>query len=403
MNRTNDHTLTSTPPRPGTAVRRPRVVLVLDATLPDYASLVRGCVEAAEQTGQLEIFYRGLFDRDVAGEIGAGGPRVAGVLCRTTAPHLPYLRRCGRPVVLLEQDHAAGFPSVRADNAAIGRMAAEFLLAKGHRRFGYWGVAGALYSDERERAFAEVIRRSGNELFSCHLPPHKTHRRRVQRPMEHWLPSLPRPVAVLTDTTTHAREVVALCEHLGFAVPEEVAVLSCDSDALLCTTIHPSISGIDQNMRQIGYEAAILMSRLLAGETVPCEPHCIPPVGVIERQSTDSFAVDDRSLAAALNCIRSRATAGRIAVRDIAQAAGLSLHTLQRRFRTRLGRTVQQEIARVRNETAQRLLLTTRLPMTAVAEHSGYESSPVFTRAFCRATGTTPLAFRRGGGERTSQ
>ena len=113
--------------------------------------------------------------------------------------------------------------------------------------------------------------------------------------------------------------------------------------------------------------------------------------------------VDDRSLAAALNCIRSRATAGRIAVRDIAQAAGLSLHTLQRRFRTRLGRTVQQEIARVRNETAQRLLLTPRLPMTAVAEHSGYESSPVFTRAFCRATGTTPLAFRRGGGERTSQ
>ena len=52
-------------------------------------------------------------------------------------------------------------------------------------------------------------------------------------------------------------------------------------------------------------------------------------------------------------------------------------------------------LARVRIAHARRLLLTTALPMSEVAAHCGYESAPVFTRAFLRATGNTPLSFRR--------
>ncbi len=370
--------------------------LLLNSAMPDYASLVRGCVEAAEQTGRIEVFYRGSWSGDISNEITAGGGRVAGILCRATAPeHMAYLRRCHRPVVFVEQDHVAGFPSVRADNAAIGRMAAEFLLAKGHRRFGFLGVEGSLYSDEREQAFAEIIHRSGNELISCHLPLGNANRVQTQMPMERWLSSLPRPVAVLADMTTHAREIVALCESFGFAVPEEVAVLSCDNDDLLCATIHPSISGIDQNMWRVGYEATMVMIRLLAGETVPRKPLYILPSGVVERQSTDSFAISDRRLATALNRIRTTAATGKISMEEVARTAGLSRRALQLRFRTVLGRTVQQEIVRVRIDAARRLLLSSHLSMSEVAEHCGYESGPVFTRAFYRETGVTPSAFRR--------
>ena len=378
------------------AATRPRVVLAVDGIVTDYPSIVRGCIDAAQHTGRIEVFYRGFLGGTLRGEVVAAGAGVVGILCRTGAPDdVRFLRRQRCPVVLMEREPIARLPLVRADNAAIGRMAAEFLLAKGHRRFGYWGVGGAPYSDQREWAFADDIRRSGSEWVPCRLPPVGAVPAHIRQTLERWLSSVTRPIAVLVDTTTHARQVVTMCQQLGYAVPEEVAILSCDNDELLCSAIHPSISGIDQNMRRVGYEAAMMMIRLLDGETVPLDTVLIPPAGVIERQSTDAFAVDDQRLALALNRIRTDAATGKISVRDVAQAAGLGRRALQMRFRDQLGRTVQQEIARVRIAHARHLLLTTELPMSHVGAHCGYESAPVFTRAFLRATGTTPLSYRR--------
>jgi len=396
MNRARNRRPDRRSPKSVATATRWRVLLAADSIVPDYPSMIRGCIDAAQQTGRIEVFYRGFPGGSLRGEVVAAGAGVKGILCRSGVPaDARFLRQQRCPVVVMEQDPIAGLPLVRADNAAIGRLGAEFLLAKGHRRFGYWGVGGAPYSDQREKGFAEAIHRSGSEWVPCRLPREGAVGPQIVRIQEQWLSSVTRPIAVLVDTTTHARQFVAMCQQLGYAVPEEVAILSCDNDELLCSAIHPSISGIDQNMRRVGYEAAMLMIRLLDGETVPLDPVFIPPAGVVERQSTDAFAVDDRRLALALNRIRTDAAAGKISVRDVAHAAGLGRRALQMRFRDQLGRTVQQEIARVRAAHARRLLLTTELPMSQVAAHCGYESAPVFTRAFRRATGTTPLSYRR--------
>lgn len=396
MNRASTRGLRLDRRRGGAAVR-PCVALVLDGALSDYPSLVRGCVDAAQQTGRINLFYRGFHGGTLRDEVVAAGPNVAGILvCRMASPeNARYLRRQRCPVVLMEQDRIAGLPLVRADNAAIGRMAAEFLLARGHRRFAYWGVAGACYSDQRERSFVEAIRRAGGEFVANRLPPIGADLPQIRRAMKRFL-SADRPIAMLVDTTTHARQIVAMCQQLGYVIPEEVAILSGDNDDLLGATIHPSISGIDQNLRRIAYEAVMLMTRLIDGGSAPPEPLLIPPAGVVERQSTDSFAVEDRRLALALNRIRTSAIGGKVGIGEVAHAAGLSRRALQLRFRKRLSRTVQQEITRVRIDHAKHLLATTNLPMPDVAVHSGYESAPVFTRAFRRTTGITPLSFRHG-------
>ncbi len=43
------------------------------------------------------------------------------------------------------------------NDAAIGRMAANHLLERGFRRFGFCGFRGEAWSKRREEAFAEVV------------------------------------------------------------------------------------------------------------------------------------------------------------------------------------------------------------------------------------------------------
>ena len=50
-----------------------------------------------------------------------------------------------------------GFPTVVSDHTAVGRLAAEHLLDRGLRRFGYVDLRPDPYSHPRGRAFAEAL------------------------------------------------------------------------------------------------------------------------------------------------------------------------------------------------------------------------------------------------------
>ncbi len=77
----------------------------------------------------------------------------------------------------------------------------------------------------------------------------------------------------------------------------------------------------------------------------------------------------------------------------VAEAAGSSVRTLQRRLRAE-----NTSFARLRHERrlrhATRLLLRTRAPVTEIAIALGYQDAANFTRAFGRYAGCSPTAFR---------
>lgn len=81
-------------------------------------------------------------------------------------------------------------------------------------------------------------------------------------------------------------------------------------------------------------------------------------------------------------------------VERVAEAAGLSIRTLQRRLAVgelSYGRLVEQ----VRFEKAVQLLADTPLKLVEVAFELGYTEAANFTRAFRRWTGVSPREFRR--------
>ncbi len=100
-------------------------------------------------------------------------------------------------------------------------------------------------------------------------------------------------------------------------------------------------------------------------------------------------------VAAALELMESH-VADPLALPQIASLVGLSQRQLQRQFHAALGRSVMAEYRRIRLETGRELMVSTRLPLTTVAQMTGFATQAHFSDAFRREFGRAPSGLRRG-------
>ena len=80
---------------------------------------------------------------------------------------------------------------------------------------------------------------------------------------------------------------------------------------------------------------------------------------------------------------------------QLAQLAGLSSRQLRRQFAASLGRSVMEEYRRIRLDTARELIVSTRLPLSEVAQLTGFATQTHFSDAYRRLHGEAPSALRR--------
>lgn len=83
-----------------------------------------------------------------------------------------------------------------------------------------------------------------------------------------------------------------------------------------------------------------------------------------------------------------------LALAEIADHAGMSTRTLNRRFREQTGTTPLQWLHRARIRQAQHLLETTKHPVDLIANRVGFGSATAFRDRFKRIAGTSPNAYR---------
>ncbi|MBB4571593.1 helix-turn-helix domain-containing protein [Rhizobium leucaenae] len=85
---------------------------------------------------------------------------------------------------------------------------------------------------------------------------------------------------------------------------------------------------------------------------------------------------------------------GEISATDVALAAGLHPNYARSIFKKAVGLTVNQAITRHRLDTAQSLLISSDLPIAAVAFESGFGSLSRFYEAFEGRFTITPAKYR---------
>jgi LacI family transcriptional regulator len=154
------------------------------------------------------------------------------------------------------------------------------------------------------------------------------------------------------------------------------------------------LTSIDVNPQRVGYEAAALLDRLMAGEKPPSRGIFLDLGRVVTRQSTDVLAIDDAELARAVRFIRMHACDG-INVEDVLAEVCLSRSVLERRFRQTLGRTPKAEILAAQLERARQLLAETDAPLAEVASRAGFSNEKYFGDLFYRKVGIRAGAYRR--------
>lgn len=303
-----------------------------------------------------------------------------------------------------EADRVSGLGKARVyyDNLKIGRMAAEHFLQRGFKHIAYLNGGDYWLEQERIPEFRKTVEEAGAKFHEIeyykNFPPSSKGTLQDHLDAHQWLTrmmvELPKPLGIAITADDVASKLLQACDDAGVAVPEEVGVLGCDNDPMVCDYTPVPLSSVDNDWERIGYEAARLLDQIMDGGEIPKETLLIPPKGVVTRLSTNILAVPDPQIAKALRFVWERFPEP-IGTPEVAAAAGLNRRTLERGFRLHLGRSIGDEIMRVRLDRAKTLLAETNYKAHEIAELSGFSGIVAFSKAFMRVTGISPSAFRK--------
>lgn len=322
-----------------------------------------------------------------------------GVICRPTTPALALrLQERGLATVDLNDRYGdLGLPRIGSDMEEIGRMAAEHLLERGFHRLAFCGYSGERWSRERLAGIEKAVAGRGTLCghFESSFVGLREHTWQEERDrIAAWLRPMPRPLGVVACNDVRGHHVLEACRVLGLTVPEEVAVVGVDNAATFCELCDPPLSSVVPDAERVGFEAAALLDRLMAGSTPKQRDFRLPPVEVITRRSSDILAVEDPAIARAVHFLREQACAG-ISVGDLVTQLSISRSALERGFRRWLGHSPQEEIRRVRLARVKQLLAETDWPLERVAAVTGFEHPESMMVQFKRQVGLTPSEWRR--------
>ncbi|MDR1282084.1 MAG: XylR family transcriptional regulator [Opitutaceae bacterium] len=330
------------------------------------------------------------------------GWRGDGIICSAymdAAPDAAILD-AGIPVVQIGNRDHPDAPRVASDNAAVGRMAAEYFLQRGFRRFAFFRRTGSIGETIRGEAFAARIREAGGK-HSMHWLDWLAVARSLKLPdtdnvdmtwLARQIARLPRPVAIFAEYDDFAIEVLNACVAARIPVPEQAAILGVDDDPLRCELAPILLSSIDDDLEMIGYEAAAMLAKRLRGETVPAAV-LIPPRGVTTRLSTDILAIEHPLVASALRLVWDNYTRP-IVAKQIAAEIPMSPRRLHDAFLKHVGHSISDEIIRKRLEHARQLLEETDKKTPEIAHLSGFTDHDRMGKIFKRVLGMTPGTWR---------
>jgi LacI family transcriptional regulator len=323
-----------------------------------------------------------------------------GVIARATSKLAERAARLALPVVNVWYSSPAWrqLSGIFPDWAAVGCLRAEHLLARGLRRFAALGRESR-GSKIEVAAFQTAVRKAGFPCATIKLPLHprrtyvswREHRQRIDSLMSKWSP----PIGVFAFNEEVGRMIAQMCRQRGWRVPHDVAIIAGMNEESLCEYPRPSLTSVELGFDHIGYEAARLLDRLMDGDTPPTEPILLPPQGLVVRESTDFFAVEDPVMSAALEFIASNSQRSQIGAIDVARAVNIGLRTLQREFRKYLDRPISAEIQRVRIERAKRELAQSKRPIYEIARDVGFGRAMRMYEVFRRELGVTPREYRK--------
>ena len=374
-----------------------RIAILAETSLASGRQIVTGISRFLDERNDWSVFQH-------SGPLGAMDPTAIsqwqgdGIIARIANPELLALIQAkGLPTVdVLGNVRPQPFPLVKCNDRAIGASVAQHFVENAHTQFAFIGLGDERWSLEREAGFKDELRGAGQAVHTFHIQQHREQGHPVGDSLDSvkaWLSELRSPIGLMVASDQLAPIIFEACHQLGLAIPENVSVVGVDNDRPFCNLCRPRLSSVEPNHELVGYRAAQTLERLINGEALDQQVIEVNLHTLHQRLSSELIAIDDPALLKALNTIREHACAG-ISLDAIAKAAGLSRSVLQRRFRQKLNRTVGEVILNEKLRVAREMLSGTELPISLVAERSGFNCQEYMNHIFNKHLHTTPRKYR---------
>ncbi len=259
-------------------------------TAPSFVQRLRGVVTALMNTSYELVIYT-----------VDSSDRLHGYLAKLPLTHsldgliimsLPFsedeanrLIEHGVETVLIEYPQTM-FSTVEIDDVAGGRMAAQYLLEKGHRRIAFMGD-----TDLPEYAIHPVSRRLAGfrlrlEEAGLSLPPEQViltpYSQEQARQAAHELLNLAEPpTAIFSATDLQAFGVLKAAREMGLKIPGDLAIIGFDD---LDMAEYVGLTTVRQHLDDSGRIAVELLLSRLANPAHPVE-HVQLPLSIVERET----------------------------------------------------------------------------------------------------------------------
>ncbi|WP_111978034.1 XylR family transcriptional regulator [Algibacillus agarilyticus] len=291
-------------------------------------------------------------------------------------------------------------PYVATDNLAVIKTAYDHIKQKGLDSFAYYGLPESeskLWASEREKAMLSVCAQDGYEctVFRGQETQADTWKESMSV-LGDWLDSLPKPIGIVAVTDARARQILQVCEHKGILVPDKISIIGVDDDEIARNLCRVSLSSVAQGCVNMGIQAAKLLHKTLDGLALKHKNILIPPLGIVERQSTDFKSLKDPFVMQAMHFIRQNASKG-IKVDQVLDYVGISRSNLEQRFKEERGHTLHIEIHNAKLSKACKMLKNSDLPAAKIADICGYPSLQYMYAVFKKHFNKTPREFRNEG------
>ena len=267
-------------------------ILVPDIFAYHYSDIVEGAAQVLHEAGYETLVY--MFHRRLETEIRAIDyffmSRVDGVIVCTSEEDDRYLRilqETAIPVVTVDRENRDfRFDSVNIDNYKAGRMVAEHLHSKGHRKVVHITGDLDIFSIEyRMKGFVKKAKKLGMEVeviegsFEVGAA-YELLKKRLKKGLDF--------TAVFASADMLAIEVMKALDEAGIEVPKEVSVMGFD-DAYFSKFTKPALTTVRQPRMEMGRTAAQLLISRMNEERKSVTRKMILPVEIIERESVRSL------------------------------------------------------------------------------------------------------------------
>jgi len=260
-------------------------------TAPSFVQRIRSIAEALAVTDYELITYSVASEEQLSAYLAMlpVSNRIDGLIIlalKVKDEELQFFKDNNLPIVMVEISHPS-VSSIEIDNIKGGILAAEYLISKGYKSFGFIGEGGQpAYSlhatEQRFEGFIKILTQNGFHVSDSNISFHDYGMANSVESVKKILKGPDKPEAFFAASDLQAVGVIKAAREMGLRVPEDIAVIGFDNIDL---ADYMGITTINQSLDQSGQMAVELLVKHMKNPLDSIK-HISYQLKVIERYST---------------------------------------------------------------------------------------------------------------------